>query len=505
MQVGKLIQKRSLITFVTLFILVVMAGIVSAEQLVILHTNDVHARLESFPAPDSDEEIGGLVRLASLVRSIREQYPGQTLLVDGGDAIHGTNIANVFGGESVVEVKNAMGYRISTVGNHEFNYGQEILKQRIADYNHPVLASNVIDTSTYEPLGYTDVILTVDGVKVGVFGLVSPETPIVTHPKNVQGLKFLDPFEQAEKIVAHLRDRVDIIVACNHIGLELDKELAQRVPGIDVIISAHSHDQLDEPIIVGDTIIASAGEHSKYLGFLRLDITDGKIVTFDGGLLPITSEIPEDPKISEIIAKWNEKLNDKLEQVIGKTTVLLDGERNNVRSRETNLGNMVADAMRVYAGTDIALTNGGGIRASINAGDITMGDVYTVLPFDNTLITLQVTGAQLKEALEHSVSAYPETLGGFLQVSGISFEFDPGQPVGERVTKIMVGNQPYNPKAAYTVATNDFLAAGGDGYSMLAAARKLADTGMMLRDIIAEFFSGQTINPKIEGRIVVRQ
>lgn len=494
-------KRWSALLLVFAFVLT-MTGSALAAELVILHTNDVHARLEPFKPWGAKEKIGGLVRLASVVEDIKGQYPNQVVLVDAGDAIHGTNIANVFGGASVVEVQNAMGYRISTLGNHEFNYGQEVLRTRMSEYNHPVLASNVIDTADNRPFSYTSAILTINGIKIGFLGLVAPETPIVTHPKNVEGLLFQDPIAKASEIVPRLRQRADIVVAVNHIGLELDKKLAEAVPGIDVIISGHSHDRLEQPIKVGNTIIASAGEHAKDLGYLKLDVQGKAVSLIEGKLIPITAQTPDNPQIQEIIAKWNARLKDKLEQVVGAAAVQLDGERANVRTRETNLGNLVTDAMRAYLGTDAAITNGGGIRASINTGEITMGEVYTVLPFDNTLLSLELTGAQLLECLEHGVAKYPESAGSFLQVSGITFRFDPSKPAGQRITEVRVGGTKLDPNAKYSVATNDFMAAGGDGYDVLKNAPRLVDTGEMLRDIVAAYIGGQTVAPQVEGRIV---
>ncbi len=475
-------------------LIMAISGSALAAELVLLHTNDMHGRLDA-------SETGGLTRVAAVVSQLRSEYPGQVLLVDAGDAIHGTNIANIFGGASVVEAKNAMEYRISTLGNHEFNYGQETLKERMADYNHPVLASNVVDLVNKRPFGYTSTILTVNGIKIGVFGLVAQETPIVTHPKNVDGLLFQDPIARASQIVPGLRKQVDLVVAVNHIGLDVDKELATAVPGIDVIISGHSHDRLDQPVQIGSTIIASAHEHTTNLGYIKLNVESGTITEWEGNLIPITADTPVDPKVSAIVATWNAKLQDRLEQVVGTTAVSLDGERNDVRSRETNLGNLVTDAMRDYLATDVAINNGGGIRASIPSGEITMADIYTVLPFDNTVVSLQVSGAQLLECLERGVESYPETAGSFLQVSGVTFDFDPTRPVGEKVTAAFVGGAPLDPDGLYSLATNDFMAAGGDGYTALASAKRLVDTGEMLRDIVATYIAGTDIAPQVEDRI----
>lgn len=476
----------------------------AADTLVILHTNDTHARLEPFKPWGAEQEVGGQVRLASLVEEVRAEYPGKVLLLDAGDAWHGTNIANVFQGESVVEVMNAMGYDAMVLGNHDFNYGQEVLAERMAQAEFPVLAANVIKEATGEVVGTSALLKTVGGVKVGIIGLSTPDTPVVTHPKNVEGLVFADPVERAQSLVSYLEPKVDLIIALTHLGLAADKELAEAVPGIDVIVGGHSHTRLAAPVIVGNTYIVQAGEHTEALGYLELTIDNGEITGFARRLLPVTAQTPEQPVVADIVAKWGAELNAKMEQVVGTAAVGLDGERGQVRTRETNLGNLITDIMRETVGADVAVNNGGGIRASINEGPITVGEVYTVLPFDNTLVKLEVTGEDLLAVLEHGVSKYPETAGAFLQVSGLEFTFDPSREPGHRVTNVLVGGKPLSLNKTYTLATNDFMAAGGDGYEMLKTAPRLLETGDMLRDVVVEYIAEKgTIAPQVEGRITV--
>ena len=337
---------------------------------------------------------------------------------------------------------------------------------------------------------------------VGIIGLTTPDTPFVTHPKNVVGLTLTDPIERAKSLASYLRPQVDVIIALTHLGIDADRELAAAVPEIDIIIGGHSHTQLEEPVVVGNTYIVQTGEHAKNLGYLKLTLEDGNVVDVLGKLVPVTAEVADHPAATEVVAKWGTELEEKLGQEVGATTVLLDGERANVRTKETNLGDLITDIMRDTVGADLAVNNGGGIRASINAGPITIGDIYTVLPFDNTLVKVEMLGRDLLAALEHSVRLYPEQNGGFLQVSGLEFMFDPSREPGARVTDVIIGGNALEPDKTYTVATNDFVAAGGDGYTMFQSATVLVETGEMLRDAVASYVVEEgTIAPQVEGRI----
>ncbi|NMB00545.1 MAG: multifunctional 2',3'-cyclic-nucleotide 2'-phosphodiesterase/5'-nucleotidase/3'-nucleotidase [Firmicutes bacterium] len=494
---------------VTVLVLVAMVSVslpLWAAEIIILHNNDVHSRLESHVPEGAEVEQGGRVRLASLVDEIRETYGAdKILLLDAGDAIHGMNIDNLFGGLPSIEVMNAMGYNAFTPGNHEFNYGQEVLAQRIEDAKFPTLAANVARADGSLFAGYSALIQEIGGVKVGVIGLVAQETPIVTHPKNVEGLKFHDPIAIAKKVTKVVRPRVDVLIVLSHLGYSMDVELAKAVPELDVIVGGHSHTTLDTASEVNGVLIVQAHEYANNLGFLRLEVEDRKIVDYDSFLIPVTADVPKHEDVQAIIDYWNAEVQQRLSQVVGKSNVSWDGERANVRTRETNLGNLVADIIRNAVDSDIALTNGGGIRASIHPGDIKVSDIYTTLPFDNTLVVVEMQGKDIIEALEHSVRLLPDQNGGFLQVSGITFEVNPGAPAGSRVVNVEIGGVKIDMNRNYIVATNDFLAAGGDGYETFNNARLVADTGIMLRDVMVDYFLGNpTVTEPDAGRIVIR-
>lgn len=494
--------------FVLVLVLVTLFSVnlsALAAEIIILHTNDVHSRLESHTPQGLQVEQGGRVRLATLVENVRAQYGKEKiLLLDAGDSIHGMNIDNLFGGMPSIEVMEAMGYDAFVPGNHEFNYGQEVLEQRMLDAKFPTLAANITkaDGSLFAP--YSALIKEVDGVRVGVIGLVTEETPIVTHPKNVVGLTFHDPIAIAKQTVEAIRSDVDILVVLSHLGYAKDVELAEAVPEIDVIVGGHSHTKLSAAQEVNGVLLVQTHEYANYLGFLRLEVEGKKIVAHDARLLPVTALVEKNARVQNIIDHWNEQLQARLGSVIGSSNIDWDGERASVRTQETNLGNLVADVIRNAAGSDIAVTNGGGIRASIPAGDIRVADVYNTLPFDNSLVVVEMMGMDILEALEHSVRLLPEQNGAFLQVSGITFEVDPKALPGGRVINAKIGENRLSASAYYTVATNDFIAAGGDGYDTFMNATLVAETGIMLRDVMVDYIVEQgNVEAPEGGRVVI--
>lgn len=479
----------------------------------ILHVNDFHGFAESYKPLGSEKLMGGASYLAAKVKKLRSEKP--TLLLSGGDMIQGNNWANLTEGKSVIELMNAMGFDAMVVGNHEFDFGQEVLKKRISEANFPVLGANVRGMEYLKPF----IIKELSGIKIAIIGVVTEDTPTATHPKNVERLSF-EPVESTiERNLQELKDKVDLVIVLSHIGFHADRVLADKVKGINVIVSGHSHTKVEKPALVGDTIIVQAWEHGKALGVLDLAFEDAKIVKFNGYLVEISPEKQsEDDSIKAIVDKYSKKVNAILDEKIGLSPSDLDGE--NVRKRETNLGNLIADIIRETVGAEIAIINGGGIRTGIKKGDIRVKDVYSVLPFNNYIVAIKMSGAKVKEALEHGVSAVEEGAGRFPQISGIRFTFNPKDKAGNRVKEIFVGDKPIEHDKEYTVATNDFLVAGGDGYKAFGEtlksskdyeitggvikAEKLvySDPSRYLRDIVVDYIKEKgTIEIKIEGRI----
>lgn len=471
-----------------------------------LHFNDSHGRLEPFVPGTGLPAIGGFGRLLTLIKSERTVNPTQTLLFDLGDTLHGTNLVNLFNGKPVIESLNRFGITAATLGNHDFNYGQKPLLNNLMEANYPFLLSNVVYETNRLPLANPYMILDVMGQKIGIFGLITSELPIVTHPDNVKGLLVLDPIDTARRMVTLLREhKVSSIVLLSHLGYSEDVKLAERVDGINLILGGHSHTILEKPALVKSTLIAQAGEHTRNLGRVDIVIRKNQIVHSSGKLIPTVNGIAVDSVVTDLLKPYVDAVKIQMDRVIGSSTVLLDGGRPQIRSRETNLGNLVADVMRITTRSDIALQNGGGIRASIPAGPMKVDHVFTVLPFDNYLVVLELTGAMIKEALELSVSRFPAELGGFLQVSGLSFVFDSRLAVNSRVVEITFAGKPLEMTKTYRVATNDFLAVGGDGYTVFTKGKLVVHTGEFLRDSFIKYMEEvKTVSPVIEGRITVR-
>jgi len=480
----------------------------------ILHVNDFHGFAEPYKPLGSDEMLGGIAYLAGKADELRKEKP--SLLFSAGDMIQGNNWANLSQGESVIELMNEMGFDAMVLGNHEFDFGQDVLRKRISEAKFPVLGANVEGLGNLKPY----IIKNLKGVKVGIIGVVTEDVPISTHPRNVAGLKFMSPIDTGEKYIAELKNKADLIIILSHIGYPVDRILAERVKGIDVIVGGHSHTKIEKPVKVGNTIIVQAWEHAKVLGVLDLTVEDGKIIGFEGRLEEIKPQIGKEDKAAfTIVEKYKQKVKAVLNERVGEAEVDVDGE--NVRRRETNLGNLIADIMRHASGADVTIINGGGIRTSIKKGEIRVKDVYSVSPFDNYIVAIKLTGKQIREALEHGVSAVEEEEGRFPQVSGLSFKYSPSNKRGSRVQEVLIAGKPIDPDQEYIVATNDFLAAGGDGYKAFGEAiktskdfsiiggmmkgEKLAysDSGRWLRDVVVDYLKEmRRIAPKVESRII---
>jgi 5'-nucleotidase/UDP-sugar diphosphatase len=501
--------------FISLIIIIFSASFAYADrkEIRIMYLNDFHGFAEPYKPFGSDEMLGGIAYLASKVNSLRSEKP--SLLLAAGDMMQGNNWANLSQGESVIEFMNAMKFDAMVLGNHEFDFGQDILKKRILEASFPVLGANVEGLNGLKPY----VVREISGVRIGIIGVVTENTPVSTHPRNVGGLKFIKVDETVKKYEEELQDVTDILIVLSHIGHAGDRTLAEKAKGIDIIVGGHSHTRVPSPVMVGNTIILQAWEHAKALGVLDITVEDGKIKRFYGRLEEIKPvQDGEDKDIMAIVEKYRNNVDAAMNETIGEAGVDLDGE--NVRTKETNLGDYIADIMKNASGADIALINGGGIRTSIKKGEVKVKDVYSVLPFDNYIVAIKLTGRQIREAIEHGVSAVEKGEGRFPQVSGLTFKYLTLSKPGERTKEILVNGKALEPDREYSVATNDFLAAGGDGYKAFGDAVKssrdfeitggmmkgeklvFSDSGRWLRDIVIGYIKEKNkILPTVEGRI----
>lgn len=508
--------------------LALTAGAASADySITILHTNDFHARFEPISKYDStcgEEDnaagdcFGGSPRLQTAITEAKARA-GNYLLVDGGDQFQGTLFYTYYKGKLAAEMMNQMGYDAMTVGNHEFDDGPEVLRGFVDSVDFPVLMSNA-DLSGEDLLKgeiQKSTIIEKDGEKIGLIGLTPQDTDELSSPgKNVI---FTNPVDAVQSEVDKLTEEgVNKIVVLSHSGYNVDLKVAEETTGVDVIVGGHSNTLLGDmdgaegpyPTMVKDTAIVSAYAYGKFLGELNVTFDDeGNITEASGAPLIMDAAVTEDAATKERISEAAKPLDEIRNKVIGESTDEINGSRDMCRAEECPMGNLVADAMldRVKdQGIEIAITNGGGLRASIDSGEVTMGEVLTVLPFQNTLSTFQVTGAVIKEALENGVSEMEEGGGRFPQVSGISFTVTPSAEVGSRISDVMVGDAALDEAKTYGVVSNNFVRNGGDGYKMFISAKQAYDFGPDLADVAAEFIAANTpYTPATDGRITISE
>jgi len=494
----------------TLGLLVVVAAILSAAaqqkpacnvRITLLQVNDVYQF-----APVDNGRNGGIARVLTLKKSIQSENPNILFLL-AGDTISPSVESITHKGAQMIEAWNAAGLDYATFGNHEFDFGPAVLSERMKESRFAWLAANVIDKKTGQPFGGAQpyVIREFGGVKIGIFGLVLPETMTTSRPGD--DIEFRNPCDTAKEMVSTIHDRgARVVIALTHLSMREDKEVAQCAD-VDVIIGGHEHTLLESA--AGGAPIFKMNADARQLGRIDLNIKpDGELDSIDWQVISVTNETKEDPQFAAVYRKYSGLLAE-LAKPIGRTTVALDARSAENRTRETNVGNLVTDAFRKATAADVALMNGGSVRADsiIGPGVITIRDVLSILPFKNKLVKIEVSGETLRAALEHGVSRSAEDSqpGGFPQVSGLTFTFDASRPAGTRVIEVKANGRPLEATRKYTLTTTTFLAIdGGDGYTMFKGApviispqRAPLDSDVLKREI------GRTrrITPKVEGRI----
>lgn len=436
--------------------------------LTIAHTNDTHGRIVE------SKDVIGYPRIYSAVQDLKAKNPN-TILIDVGDTFHGLPVVNIDKGETEVKLMNELGYAYMTTGNHDYNYGFDRLMELSKMANFKILAANVYKDGQRVFSSYD--IRDIDGVRVAFFGLATPETAYKTDPKGIEGVTFGDPIVEAKLVVAELAGKYDVLVCLSHLGIDDSSDptsitLAKFVPQIDVIIDGHSHSTLAdiEAKNTTKTLIASTGAYGAGLGVVDVVIgPDRKIVSKTARTItPQNSpDLKGDPKIAAMLGDLVKAQDAVLSEVVGKTDVALEGKREIVRTQQSNLGTLIANGMLYVTGADIALMNGGGIRDSIPAGDITMKQVYTVMPFGNYIQTGKFKGSELKAIIENGVGKLPAPDGRYPHLAGMTYTLDASKPAGDRVSNIMVNGQPLDPDKEYVFTTLNFEFNGGDGYNML--------------------------------------
>jgi 2',3'-cyclic-nucleotide 2'-phosphodiesterase (5'-nucleotidase family) len=471
-----------------------------ADELTLMHTNDMHGFFNY-----GKYDGMGAALMATQIGNVRAANKN-SLLLDGGDATQGNTFVNLSEGETAITVLNALGYDAMALGNHEFDNGSARLKELMAMADFPMLAANITneDGSNFVETNY--ILKEMDGFTVAIFGLATPETKTKSHPDNTVGLTIGDPVVTAKAIVAELEGKADVIIALAHLGSTGDSTasmLAEGVEGIDVIVDGHSHTEYADGLMVNGTLIVQAKDKTKNLGMVKLMVKDGEVTDSVAYMFSKSqgASLTPDADMEKVIADINAVNEPILAEVVASTDVELDGLRENVRTGQTNLGNLITAAFLDISGADVALTNGGGIRSSIDVGDITTGEVLSVLPYSNTVSMIELTGQDIWDALENGLDSYPGTKGAFPHIAGMTVEFDASKEAGSRVVTLMIGDAEVDLTKTYTLVTNDFLAAGGDDYSMFKGKKVVKEFGTMDGVLVDYINANGTGEAKVDDRI----
>lgn len=497
--------------FVSISLLLSCSFVICAQQVrvTILHVNDVY----QFTPADGGKR-GGHARLLTLRKQALAENPN-TIFTLGGDTLSPSVETRTYRGAQMIDAWNAVGLDYSVFGNHEFDIKLAELHARIKESKFTWLGANVIDTKTNKIFADTPpyVIREFGGIKIGIIGLLLPETKETSSMD--KSLTVTDYCTTAKKLVKEMRSKkkVNAVIGLTHMFMAQDKRLAQCAD-FDLILGGHEHSLLQSSS--NGTPIFKMTADSREMGKFNLnfDAKTKRLESLDWEIIPVTDEIAAAPEFAPVFEKYRPLLESLAVQV-GATSVVLDALSASGRTKETNIGNFIADEYRKAVSADIGFVNGGSIRADLTyqPGVLTKRDVLSILPFNNPIIKVEVTGKLLKQLLEHSVarSARGEDAepGRFLQVSGMKFEFDTTRPVGSRVVSISVGSKPVTEGEVYTIATTDFLFTGGDGYTMFKDAKRLTDSAAAPKD--SEVFEAAiksspnaTIAPVVDGRITRR-
>ncbi|MBF9035095.1 multifunctional 2',3'-cyclic-nucleotide 2'-phosphodiesterase/5'-nucleotidase/3'-nucleotidase [Rhodobacterales bacterium HKCCE2091] len=500
----------------------------------ILHINDLHSRIQPINAFDSTcsaeddaagECFGGVARVASAINGLREELADENVIVlDAGDQFQGSLMYTTYKGEVEAEFMEAIGFDVMAVGNHEFDDGPANFRSFLDLVSFPVVSGNLDLSQSEELNGQVEsyVVLDVNGTQVGIVSALATDTAETSSPG--PNVIFQDEIDAIQSDVDELTEQgVGIIIALTHVGLPRDREIAAAVTGLDLIVGGHSHTLLSNayaddaagpyPTMATnpdgvEVPIVQAYAYSKYLGHLVATFDDdGNLVSAEGDTMLLDASVELDAGIAERVAELSGPIEEAMAEVIGETADVIEGSREVCRAEECAMGNLVADAMldrTADQGVSIVIQNGGGLRASIDSGEVTMGEVLTVLPFQNTLATFELTGAGVIEALENGLSQVEEGAGRFPQVAGISYVWDPAAEPGSRVVSVTLADgSEIDPEATYILATNNYMRGGGDGYSVFAADGMNAyDFGPGLEQVVADYIAENSpYQPYTDGRI----
>ena len=538
-QATKFSCDSSTLKFVTVAALMLFIGEAATAQyrLHILHVNDIHSRLEPvsrFNSTCKPEQVsegkcfGGIARVAFKINELRNDLlsKGENVVVlDAGDQFQGSLIFTYYRGEAAAEFMEVIGFDAMVVGNHEFDHGPKVLADFIDNVTFPVIGGNLDLQNSDDLKSRIDdhLVLEIGGENIGIVSAVTTDTVHIAKPG--PDVVFHDEIESLQEDIEILESKgIDKIIALTHVGLDRDLEIASSVAGLDAVIGGHSHTLLSNSALRGEreypvmvqgksksmVPVVQAYAYSKYVGHLILDFDDaGSVINAHGDTILLDDSSEQDLSIASRLEELLVPVHNYSNLVVAEASSDISGDAMRCRRKECPMGNLVADAMLANMkddGFSIAIQNGGGIRASIDKGGITIGEILTVLPYQNTIATFRTTGSVIKEALEHGISATDEFSGRFPQVSGLNFSWNPEAPNGSRVNSIYIYQegdwQPLDLDATYGVVTNDFIRQGGDGYKMFEKVVDANDFGQNLEEAVVEYLKKfSPYSPYTDGRI----
>ncbi|WP_394688000.1 5'-nucleotidase C-terminal domain-containing protein [Hoeflea sp.] len=515
------------------------SGVALADfTLDILHINDLHSRIESINKYDStcsgeDETegkcFGGVARVKTMIderRSALTEAGANVLVLDAGDQFQGSLFYSTYKGKAAAEFMNGIGFDAMAVGNHEFDDGPEGLRDFIDIVDFPVISGNTISgaNSVLGDRVKPSVIKEIGGERVAIISVLAADTVETSSPG--PSVLILDEIDYLKGAVAELEaEGINKIILLSHVGLPMDEKIAAEVDGIDVIVGGHSHTLLSNtqeraagpyPTMVKspsgvDVPIVQAYAFSKYVGEVKVTFDDGgKVISAEGEPHLLDASVTPDEAFLARVKELGAPIEELKNKVVAESTETIEGSRDVCRAMECAMGNLVADAMldRIAGqGVSLVIQNGGGLRASIDAGEITMGEVLTVLPFQNTMATFDLKGSDVIAALENGLSKIEEGAGRFPQVAGMRYSFDKDAEAGSRIVSVEVkdgdGFTPIDPDTVYSVATNNYMRGGGDGYSIFRTAGMNAyDYGPGLEQLVADYLAANSpYTPYTDGRI----
>ena len=472
----------------------------AADRLTIVHVNDLD-RMEGTGA------TGGVARLATVIAGIRARG-GTVLATNAGDSISPSLLSSFDKGAHMIALLNQVGIDAMALGNHEFDFGPDIARARIAEAGFTILSNNALEPDGTLIDGVAEHMMVEIGAHtVGLFGLTTAGTAVKSSPGDVT---FADPVAVAAATATALREAgADLVVALAHTDRTEDIAL-MAARDVDLLLSGDDHDLFIR--YDGRIAMVESGSQASHVTVVTLDIATvegrrGPQVEWRPAFEVIdTAGVAPDPALAAEVARYEAFLSEELDVAIAATPVMLDTRRTTVRAGESAFGNLTADAMRLMTGADVALTNGGGVRGDriYEAGTvITRRDVLTELPFGNKTVLLEVTGNDIRAALEHGLSGIEDGAGRFPHISGMTLAFDPARPAGERVTAVTVAGEPLDDTATYTLATNDFMGGGGDGYAVFAGKPSIIEATaaeLMAAQVIRAFEGGAAV-PVLDGRV----